>query len=46
MKGGANWARKWKNVHSVNFSQGQMSLEVQFEGGPETREVDSKRGPS
>lgn len=36
IQGGADWASNWQKVHSVNFSQGSMPIEVQFEGGPET----------
>ena len=36
--GVADWAGGWKNVRSLNLSQGPMPLEVQFEGGLETSE--------
>ena len=31
-----DWTGGWKNVHSLNLSQGPIPIEVQFEGGPET----------
>lgn len=36
MDGVVGWTGGWKNVHSLNLSQGPMPIEVQFEGGPET----------
>ena len=38
MDGVVDWTGGWKNVHSLNLSQGPMPLEVQFEGGLETSE--------
>lgn len=36
INGVVDWTGGWKNVHSLNLSQGPMPIEVQFEGGPET----------
>lgn len=36
ISGVVDWTGGWKNVHSLNLSQGPMPIEVQFEGGPET----------
>lgn len=35
-EGVVDWTTSWKNVQSLNLSQGPMPIEVQFEGGPET----------
>ncbi|KAL8824106.1 MAG: hypothetical protein Q9191_005296 [Dirinaria sp. TL-2023a] len=34
--GVVDWTGGWKNVHSLNLSQGPMPMEVEFEGGPRT----------